>query len=412
MRILLINPNVLKPPIAPVGLEYTAEQLIKKGYTVKLIDQIEQVDLKEEVIAFNPQLIGLQIRNFDNTMFFNQQFYLDDIREQIAELKGISEAKIMVGGTAVNLMPEEVINYVGADIAIATKGFRAMEHLLSKLEKGEEVPKIIADLDDYVQGSFKRNLINHSIYEKKGTMIGVATKFGCPFECTYCDYPAVDGKRTKLREPSEVVDEIRNLVKKGTMNIFFVDANFNVPAWHAIKILKILNEEQLRINWDAYLNPHPRMFTDEFFQELFKSGKKYVNLGVDSLDDATLRYLQKMFTVGDVKRATELCHKNGIKVNYNLLFGSPMEKRGNILGSFRNIDMLKPDRVDVCIGLRVYKKTPLYYQLLKEGKITEKTDILKPYYVPIPEENIALIQEEAAKRPNCFSQSIEQFMIQ
>jgi hypothetical protein len=31
MRVLLVNPNLLNPPVFPVGMEYAAEHLIKQG---------------------------------------------------------------------------------------------------------------------------------------------------------------------------------------------------------------------------------------------------------------------------------------------------------------------------------------------------------------------------------------------
>jgi hypothetical protein len=37
-KVLLVNPNEMKPPVAPIGLDYIASALEGAGFTVDLID--------------------------------------------------------------------------------------------------------------------------------------------------------------------------------------------------------------------------------------------------------------------------------------------------------------------------------------------------------------------------------------
>jgi hypothetical protein len=38
MKIALVNTNRIKPPIAPIGLEYVAETLYSAGYSFEILD--------------------------------------------------------------------------------------------------------------------------------------------------------------------------------------------------------------------------------------------------------------------------------------------------------------------------------------------------------------------------------------
>ncbi|MFH0936615.1 MAG: radical SAM protein [Candidatus Woesearchaeota archaeon] len=400
MELLFINPNLAKPTIAPVGLEYITEHLIREGHQVSLINIPYNIEINKEELS-HYELIGIAIRNIDNTGFRPIEFYLPKIKDLVKRLKEKVNSPIVIGGSAVNLMPEEIRKFVEADYAVVGKGFKSIEELITQLKKGHVNKHIIENKTDFVKGYFKRDVISHVEYQKNGTSIGVTTKFGCPFNCSYCDYPVVDGSKLRKRDPKEIKFEIESLKKQGIINIFFTDANFNIDANHGTEILNELNRKNIKINWEAFLNPHSNAFTKPFFNEIVKSGKKTVAFGVDSLSEKGLLYLNKGFTIEDIYNSTLTCQSKNIKVNYSILLGHPDETEKDILEAFKNIDKLKPSYVDVVVGIRLYPKTPIYYECLKRGIITKDQDLIKPYYIPIKKRIESLIIKETIKRPNC-----------
>ncbi len=71
--ILLINSNVVRPPVSPVGLEYVAEALIEAGVLVQVLDLSFKPDwkasLQSELKDEEPVAVGLSVRNTDDCSF-------------------------------------------------------------------------------------------------------------------------------------------------------------------------------------------------------------------------------------------------------------------------------------------------------------------------------------------------------
>ena len=73
MQILLISANRERMPfpVAPLGLAYIAGTLKREGYTVRVVDLCFssdiQADLTQILEDFHPHLIGISLRNLDNS---------------------------------------------------------------------------------------------------------------------------------------------------------------------------------------------------------------------------------------------------------------------------------------------------------------------------------------------------------
>lgn len=398
MKILLYDANLAEPAISPVGMEYQAEWLRQRGHYSDLVDDIGNVDLKDY------DLIGLGVRNIENTGFRPVEFYLPEIRGTISHIKSITDAPIVIGGSAVNIMPEDIRDYVGADCAVAGKGLEATERLMEAVKGGKGLPESIIDFSDFVKGRFKRDVIEHSKYKS----VGIATKFGCPERCSYCVYPHIDGHVLRQREPSEVLYEIERLKDQGIKRVFFTDANFNISPEHGTEILKEINRRGIKTRWEAFINPSRYAFTDEFFEEVVKSGKRTIAFGVDALSKNGLKYLGKGFSLEDISRATRMCKSKGISIHYSVLFGHPEETEDDIREAFNNLDKLEPKFVDVVVGIRIMPGTRFYKECLDKGIIDKKTSLIEPpLYVPVDENLTELIVREAESRPNCHLSGIE-----
>lgn len=408
MKVLLFDTNTIQPRIAPLGLEYLAEHLRESGHEVRIADS--DPDALDSIECSSYDLIGLGVRNIDNIGFQNIEFYLPAIRDFVTHIRHQTNAPIVIGGTAVNMMPNTIREFTGVNSAVIGKGFRSIDCLIEMLQKGTVSPTV-EDQSDYVRGYFKRNLIPHLHYEGMGSRVGIATKFGCPFNCSYCSYPLVDGHGLRERGIEEVVYEISNLRAEGVRNIFFADANFNVSARHAVDVLMAVRQKGLDINWEGFINPHPQAFTPEFFQEVVRSGKETVTLGVDTLSQRSLILLSKGFTLENIERAIGMCQMAGISVNLPILFGHPSESKKDVIETFKNIDRLRPQNVDIVIGIRLYPGTPLYYKCLSDDIIGPNQSLLEPFYLPIQDTVREQILVEIKARPNCHLSSPESLEI-
>jgi radical SAM superfamily enzyme YgiQ (UPF0313 family) len=131
MRIILINTNQERWPIpaAPIGLSLVAASLRKAGHRVRVIDRMflfskkeEQRILTEAVNDFKPELIGLSIRNVDNTCMSALRYYLPDIKELVAFLKTLTDVPFVVGGPGYSLFPVDALKYLGIEFGIQGEG--------------------------------------------------------------------------------------------------------------------------------------------------------------------------------------------------------------------------------------------------------------------------------------------------
>ena len=87
MRILLISSNIaMSPyPIYPLGVSMIAGALTTAGHEVRQFDFLQQdksMDaIAQEIKQFNPELIGISVRNIDNANLMNEQFYIEVVRD-------------------------------------------------------------------------------------------------------------------------------------------------------------------------------------------------------------------------------------------------------------------------------------------------------------------------------------------
>lgn len=407
MKILLVNPNVLNPPIFPLGLEYSAEYLLREGHHVSVLDL--NTSKKYEMLK-DQNLVIVGVRNLDSGPG-NIGSELDKIRDIIQKIKQHYSGKIGIAGSAVNILPDELRNYLKVDFALVSKGFGALKELLDRINNQDGEITLIEEFSSCIEGTFKRDVVDKNFYLNAGGRIGVATKFGCPFRCQYCNYPAIDGKKMILRPPKEIAEEVMSLHQQGISKIFFCDSNFNIPVKHAIEVLREIALKEISIDWDGFTNPHPSAFTSEYANLMRSFGRTQVHFGIDSLSDSVLRETHKGFSVNDVRKAVQLCEKLNMKVSCSLLFGHPSETEDTVRETFQNIDEFGFVDVDISLAVRIYPQTELLQIANNNGLSVETKDLLRPIFYPFDSRIIQLVLELAKARPACREAGINQYII-
>ena len=148
MRVLLISANkeILPDPVAPIGLAYVAAAIKKAGHNVSILDlcfseAIEGV-IRDEIKAYNPEVIGISIRNIDNVSYPNSISYISAIKNVVETCKGSSNAKIVLGGSGFTIMPEMLLNFLNADFGIIGEGEETFPELLEKIRNGNDFETI------------------------------------------------------------------------------------------------------------------------------------------------------------------------------------------------------------------------------------------------------------------------------
>jgi tryptophan 2-C-methyltransferase len=406
MRVALINANRIRPPIAPIGLEYVAEALAASGHRAALLDLCWEDDPEGAIARFfagEPVgLVGLSIRNTDDCSFTTRESFLVGYAAMVASVRKRTDAKIALGGVGFSVMPEAVIERCGADLGVRGDGEFVLPALASRLERGEnwsDLPNLV-----FRGGSgwrrnpagatplealppMSRDFVDNLRYFREGGQAGFETKRGCPNRCVYCADPLAKGKTVRARPPVVVADEIARLAARGIDHLHTCDSEFNVPEAHAAAVCREIVRRGLgdRIRWYAYCAPVP--FSKELAALMRRAGCAGINFGVDSGDPEMLARLGRDFGPGDIVATARLVREAGMAVMLDLLFGSPGETRESVVRTVDLVRRSEPDRAGVAVGVRVYPGTVLADRIvsddLGEGLIGG-TDLSDPVFFVEP----------------------------
>ena len=401
--ILLINTNVARPPVSPVGLEYVGEALIESGVPVQVLDLAFETDwqtaLQRELKGDEPVAVGISVRNTDDCSFASRKSFLPWIRDVVSEARKFTDAPVFLGGVGFSTLPETVLRVTQADGGIEGDGEEAMLALARSLMQGEDfldLPNMVcwrngvvvrnprADIDLRHLPLPHRRIFDNRKYERFGAMVGIETKRGCSQGCIFCADPVARGKRVRLRPPAVVVQELQDLLEQGVSWLHLCDSEFNLPLEHAKAVCRAIIRKGLadKIRWYCYCSPIP--FDRELAGVMKSAGCAGINFGVDSLCDDQLHRLGRTHSSNDVRQLVRLLQREGLNYMFDLLIGSPGETAETVRITIDKAREFDAPLVGIAAGVRVYPNTPLG-KAVADGFIKEG---LHPDTVEDPEQPV------------------------
>lgn len=376
LKILLINPNTYKkPPVLPVGLEYLAAALKKHNYNCDILDlTFSEKPLKElKAPLDNNQydIVGLSIRNIDSCIFFNNEFFLGEIKKIIEFIKNYN-LPIVLGGSGFSAMPNEILEYFNADYGIIGPGEEAFPHFLKLLESNQLHRKIINGwnygLDSELE-ILRAKEINYSRYMQNEGIVGFSTHVGCSNGCPYCIEAL---KKVYYRKINKIIKEIEFLINRGDNHFHLCDSEFNENLNYSKKFCKSIIEKSLDLKWTLYMKPSP--YDEELFRLLSKSNAYLITLSVDS--DKSIQ-TDNRYCYNDLKNIIKYCKKYNIELAIDLLTGypnEPLESTKKVVDFFKKE---RPKTVGISFYYRLFKNTKLS-QLIERTPPMQKK-LTRPY---------------------------------
>ena len=418
MRILLISANTLKAPypVYPIGLDHVAASIHgRHQVSIQDLNVLDGLDgLAESIRGFDPNLIGISLRNIDNTDTTDPVGFIGGYRAVVSTVRQASTAPVVLGGSGFTLFPRRVLAELGADFGIVGEGER-LNGLIDAIEAGQPptgLPGVITpdeqDIRFPAPWTGKRNpspehLSSHRPwYLKHGAMLNLQTKRGCPFRCIYCTYPLIEGRKLRLVEPVHAAKTALALQAEGARYLYITDSSFNADIDHSLEVARAFRRAGLTIPWGAFFTPLP--MPDGYFDTLADAGLKHVEFGTDSLSDTVLRAYGKPFTVDQVAAVHEAALAAGRHVAHYFLLGGPGETRQTLDETLTHIDTLRKTVLFLFCGMRVYPHTALFHQCADKGLLDTQTDLLEPVFYDggkIDDDTIRRrVAEKAAGRAN------------
>ncbi|THI88329.1 MAG: radical SAM protein [Nitrospira sp. CG24A] len=329
--------------------------------------------------------------------------------------KEFPKAQIMIGGGAftafadqlIQKLPEGVIGILGEgeDAILKVIEGQSLENERYILREGKTVRKgqqgspalldaLTVDLP-YLTTIFPQ----HREYLDES--IGVQSKRGCPYDCAFCLYPYIEGKRVRYRPPAMVVKDIsQHYHQWGARRFWFTDAQFitGKEAYpQCTEILERILAEKLEIEWSGYIRTS--LITPELAKLMVRSGVGDLEVAITSGSQMVLNDLHMGFKLERLydgcRYLAEAGFKGKVILNYSL--NSPKETEESLLQSVESYkkvaSILGEERVfPLMFFLGIQPNTDLEERLLEEGYLSAgynplmltPTSIRKLLYNPAP----------------------------
>ena len=433
MRVLIFSGSreIVHVMVPPIGEAYLAAYLLEQGHDVKLLDLTLSNDAKRDIAkavnSFNPQVIGVSIRNVDSTTYPGNLFFYLPVKNLILYIKELVDPKVPVilGGAGFSIFSEEILRDLNHDIGVFGEGEFVFAEILKyiangadprKIEKGicfidgkgdyhQKPPWRVNDLDRLPIPI--RELLDNDAYfidpmNKSGDFWGnIQTKRGCPMNCIYCSYRYIEGSNPRYRSPEKIVEEIEIMVNNyGIRNIFIVDSVFNLDYNHLEETCNKVIKSKIDIKWGANYVPSKKFI--DLMPLMKESGATHLATGVESLSEEMLKNMNKNRSPDDAFLTSQKCIDLEIEQLIHIIVGGPGETLETVRASFDRLETIKSYKgnlwqgdgdVIVFIGMRIYPHTPLQLIAEQDGVIQNGDNLLKPkFYISPKIKEIDLFQ--------------------
>jgi radical SAM superfamily enzyme YgiQ (UPF0313 family) len=412
-KILFISANQHKVPypVYPIGISYITTYLQEKlpEYKTKTVDlnfnTIEE--LKSITKEYQPKYIGISFRNVDDVNSYSREEFVSHYKNIIDNLRTVTDAKIIVGGSAFSVFPELMFQKLNPDFGVYGEGEETLSKLINKLDNNEDYTDLSRLLykkdgqcvfnqnESYFKDlnlDFDPNLID--FYWEKSGMLNVQTKRGCPYNCIYCTYPLIEGSKVRTLNTNKIVETLKKLYyQKGIDYVFFTDSVFNINNEYNYELAEKIIASGIKIHWGGYFTF--KNLDENLLKILKKSGLQHVEFGTEAIAEKTLKTYGKHFTVKDVLEKSEICNKLDIPYAHFLILGGYGETDETVNETYENSKLIENSVFFPFVGMRIYPGTKLQEYAIQEGVISKDDNLLEPKYYLSKDVNYDTLKERA-----------------
>lgn len=217
----------------------------------------------------------------------------------------------------------------------------------------------LAELDRYLTGS-------------------VQYSSGCPYQCEFCDIPALYGRNPRLKTPEQVTAELDKMLACGlTGAVYFVDDNFIANRRAVRELLPALVEWQKRNGYayalacEATLNIAKRPEILELMREAYF---ETVFCGIETPEPEALKAMDKGHNMMvPILEGVRTINSYGIEVVSGIIMGLDTDRADTGERILAFIEQSQIPMLTINL-LQALPRTPLWDRLQAEGRLVEDED--------------------------------------
>ncbi len=324
----------------------------------EFVIQQRPTQIVEELLALNPQVIGLGIYIWNVVETTQVLRLLKALRPDIKVVLGGPEVSHEIEAQEICRLADHVITGWG-DVSFP-KVCRALldgPQPLMKVIVGEQPPldELAFPYDEYTDADIAKRLLY------------VEASRGCPFKCEFC-LSALD-KTAWAFELDAFMAEMDALYQRGARNFKFVDRTFNLKVEHSVRILQFFLDRLQMANEAAGEAPnlfvHFEVVPDSLPDRLkelivqFPAGSLQFEVGIQSFNpEVQQRISRKQDNLKTADNLRWLVSQSQAHVHADLIFGLPGETLESFAAGFDRLYALAPHEIQFGI-LKRLRGTPI-----------------------------------------------------
>lgn len=327
-KILMIEPRSPSmhifslAPLPRLGNIILGTILKERGFDVTVL--VEEIQPIKDKIFEDADLVGIST----TTSTAGRAYAMADSLRQ----KGII---VVMGGPHVTYMPEEAILH--ADYVVMGEGEEVFPALVEALAAGEKIKpmaglvmrgeKICYTGTQHVKNLDKIPIPDFSLVKGMNIprifhfkkIIPVQTSRGCPFNCSFCSVTGMFGRNFRYKSVSRVLEEVERYNNK-SYEIFFYDDNIAANKKWLKELLNEFISRKMKFSWSAQVRID--IAGDEELLELMAVSRcKNLFIGLESINEDTLREMNKNQTPEDIRNGMIALNKKNLPVHGMFIFG-------------------------------------------------------------------------------------------
>ncbi len=412
INVMLLNPpyfpqfskNSRSPAVSkggcvyyPIWLGYAAGSLEINGHTTKLVDATAPKDMMslEQMVSiakeFQPKLL---IMHTVTSSVVNDAKVAKALKEALPDctiamvgphVSAVSENTLTIS-PAVDLVMRKEYDLISVNVAnriaenkswedVQGITFRNAQQEIVKNGDAPDVPSEYLDKLPFVTQIWDKHL-NIRDYFYPSVLypeVTVITGRGCPFRCTFCDWPQnFTGHNFRSRSVKNIVDEFE-WIKTNlpyVKDIMIEDDTFTLDKNRVKTICQEIIDRKLHVTWTV----NARCDVDlETLKIMKQAGCRLVCVGVESATQDILNNIKKGTNVQKIEQFFADTKTAGVLVHACFMMGNRGETKETITKTVEFAKRVNPDTVQF-FPIMVYPGTEAYEWAKTNNFLTVKAE--------------------------------------
>lgn len=303
-----------------------------------------------------------------------------------------NQTTVIVGGPHPSMVREEVLAHPEIDICVVGEGERTIVEVLEAVAAGEPLDDIhgiifrkdgqilrtpprepIDDLDclAFPHEDAADLLKDHDLYPIEAFANIFATR-GCAYNCFFCGSREIWSRKVRFRSPENVTSEIRHLQELGVKRIHFDDDTFGVNKGYINDLCNALIRDCPGLKWSCEI--HVKLVDEQTISLMKKAGCCWIQLGVESGNNAILSQIRKGITIDQAFDACRIIKRRGIGLEVFFIVGFPQDTEETIRDTVAAMKKIKCDNISYSI-FTPYPGTEAFQFCRDHGLIGDDFDV-------------------------------------